>query len=925
MARPAHAAGAELRTQYLTLADPGRARVRRVAADVALGRRARRERARRRDRQREDLDRRPTARPAARAARHGSRPARARTRAARPTRHWTCSPRCSSATGRAASGEPHRDEPYFSSFLIADPDGGLVVETSKRTWAARPVGDRRGDLEPHQPRHRLDAWRPPTSRAGTDFDTYRWPRMPTAIADRPPRGDAARVVAARRRTTRRRPRATLRDHGRDRDRRRAAGRDRRRRQRLHRLHAPPRVALADDRVDDRGARATTAPAARLGRASGTRAASVYVPVLPGRGPARARARRRSGNASPALRDRVEAAPGRAGRGPGRARGRRSRAVGGGRRGAAPPAIRSRSTRSPAPPTRPSSGAASTRRLSQPTTVAAVRRIQGATDATVEFNLADLLERVADTVPDHLALVCAATPAHLRRARRPRQPARARARRARRRARATTSRCTSTTPPSTSKACSPRSSSARCRSTSTTATSRTSCAISSTTPTRSRSCSTASSRPSSPRSAPSLPRLHTFIAVDDGSDRDRRDVGLAADDYEARARRPHRRPRLRPTLRRRPVPPLHRRHHRHAQGRDVAPRRHLLRRDGRRGRRRARRSPRPRRSRSGAASRARAASRSARSCTAPRTGWRSARCSWAGPSSSRPSTASTRSRCGGSSSREQANFLVIVGDAFARPLLDALDRAEGRALDLSCLHVVLSGGAILSPTLKRAFVERLPGAAGRRRLRRVGDRRPGPVGRRRRRRGAHRAALPGRRRHAGARPRSPAASASASSAGSRVAATSRSATTRTREDRGDVPGRRRRALGGARRPRGRRGRRLDHAARSRFGLDQHRRREGLPRRGRVGAEGPRRRLRRGRRRRSRRPLGRAGRRRSCSRAPGATPGARRVAAAQPRRTSRATRSRARSCSSTRSNGRRRASPTTGGPGRSPTAPPGTVEA
>ena len=59
-------------------------------------------------------------------------------------------------------------------------------------------------------------------------------------------------------------------------------------------------------------------------------------------------------------------------------------------------------------------------------------------------------------------------------------------------------------------------------------------------------------------------------------------------------------------------------------------------------------------------------------------------------------------------REQANFVVIVGDAFARPLLDALDTEEGRALDVSSLHVLLSGGAILSPSLKRALVERLPG-------------------------------------------------------------------------------------------------------------------------------------------------------------------------------------------------------------------------
>ncbi len=59
-------------------------------------------------------------------------------------------------------------------------------------------------------------------------------------------------------------------------------------------------------------------------------------------------------------------------------------------------------------------------------------------------------------------------------------------------------------------------------------------------------------------------------------------------------------------------------------------------------------------------------------------------------------------------RERANFMVIVGDAFARPMLDALDTEAGRALDVSELRVLLSGGAILSPTLKRELVQRLPG-------------------------------------------------------------------------------------------------------------------------------------------------------------------------------------------------------------------------
>jgi 3-oxocholest-4-en-26-oate---CoA ligase len=58
-------------------------------------------------------------------------------------------------------------------------------------------------------------------------------------------------------------------------------------------------------------------------------------------------------------------------------------------------------------------------------------------------------------------------------------------------------------------------------------------------------------------------------------------------------------------------------------------------------------------------------------------------------------------------RESANFLVIVGDAFARPLLDALQTPDGEQLDLSSLRVLLSGGAILSPSLKQALVSRLP--------------------------------------------------------------------------------------------------------------------------------------------------------------------------------------------------------------------------
>jgi fatty-acyl-CoA synthase len=55
-------------------------------------------------------------------------------------------------------------------------------------------------------------------------------------------------------------------------------------------------------------------------------------------------------------------------------------------------------------------------------------------------------------------------------------------------------------------------------------------------------------------------------------------------------------------------------------------------------------------------------------------------------------------------QERVMFLLIVGDAFARPLLDELDR---HAYDLSSLTVLLSGGAPLSETLKRELLSHLP--------------------------------------------------------------------------------------------------------------------------------------------------------------------------------------------------------------------------
>jgi acyl-CoA synthetase (AMP-forming)/AMP-acid ligase II len=57
-------------------------------------------------------------------------------------------------------------------------------------------------------------------------------------------------------------------------------------------------------------------------------------------------------------------------------------------------------------------------------------------------------------------------------------------------------------------------------------------------------------------------------------------------------------------------------------------------------------------------------------------------------------------------QEKVNFLQIVGDAFARPLLDELERG---GYDLSTVFIILSGGAALSVPLKQRFLAALPHA------------------------------------------------------------------------------------------------------------------------------------------------------------------------------------------------------------------------
>ncbi len=61
-------------------------------------------------------------------------------------------------------------------------------------------------------------------------------------------------------------------------------------------------------------------------------------------------------------------------------------------------------------------------------------------------------------------------------------------------------------------------------------------------------------------------------------------------------------------------------------------------------------------------------------------------------------------------RHRATSLLVVGDPVARPLVDALRaaRSDGRSPDLTSLRHLLSGGAVLSPSLKAEILELLPG-------------------------------------------------------------------------------------------------------------------------------------------------------------------------------------------------------------------------
>ena len=205
---------------------------------------------------------------------------------------------------------------------------------------------------------------------------------------------------------------------------------------------------------------------------------------------------------------------------------------------------------------------------------------------------------------------------------------------------------------------------------------------------------------------------------------------------------------------------------------------------------------------------------------------------------------------------------------ARPLLDALAAADPTP-DTSLLFAFASGGAILSPATKAQIAELLPnvlvidafgssetGLAGSKSSGADDTGSLGPVHRRR----AHRRA---RRRLPAGRARAP-----GSSAGSPARATCRSATTRTRPRRRPLRRGRRRALGAPRRHGdGRRPTAPSCCSAGARARSTPAARRSSPRRSRRVLKGHPAVLRRARRRRARRALGRDGRRRRAARGPG----------------------------------------------------------
>lgn len=112
--------------------------------------------------------------------------------------------------GQGGSGEGNADEPYWSSFLVADATSGWVVETSGRTWVAEPTGPGRAIS------NRLSLARgwtrsSPDVAPGTDWQGFIDPAIPTGLADH--RLAATTAVVGAGHADARSLVAALRDHG----------------------------------------------------------------------------------------------------------------------------------------------------------------------------------------------------------------------------------------------------------------------------------------------------------------------------------------------------------------------------------------------------------------------------------------------------------------------------------------------------------------------------------------------------------------------------------------------------------------------------------------------------------------------------------------------------------------------------------------
>lgn len=86
--------------------------------------------------------------------------------------------------GQGGSGHDHADIPYWSSFLVADPDAAWVVETSGRRWEAEPV-ERTRAISNRTTIPSFDALHRQAREVVTPFVDPRWEACTAALAQQP--------------------------------------------------------------------------------------------------------------------------------------------------------------------------------------------------------------------------------------------------------------------------------------------------------------------------------------------------------------------------------------------------------------------------------------------------------------------------------------------------------------------------------------------------------------------------------------------------------------------------------------------------------------------------------------------------------------------------------------------------------------------